>query len=462
MRAAVGLAALVALLGAAPARAQEGVCTGAPFASGVEMKEGPLMRFGITPSGAAGQVGLPARAEPDRIDAMLAKLDLLKPPGGPFVAHVYSSWESAGAAEDARVKRLADAYSVNGFEVEVVLRFKPPAGHEDDVAGYLGWVRHMVALLGPNPRLVALQIANEVNFTLSPDSSDGAYPAAREALVQGVIAARREADRLGHRHVEVGFNWLYRMDTASERSFWEYLRDRGGPEFVAALGWVGLDAYPGTFFPPAVPPGGERDWVVNALDLLRRCYLPTARIPFETPIHVQENGFPTGPGRSYERQVQALRTMVRAFHDYRGTFNVSDYRWFNLRDADTESAGFQQQYGLVKDDYDVKPAFEAYRTLVRELSRATEPVAREERRPRLRYRCGKRLLLLDLRAAGDAVAVAFFRGRRRLAVDTAPPFRRRISRDRVRRGTRVRAEIEYPGSQVVTVHGPRVRRCAGR
>ena len=41
--------------------------------------------------------------------------------------------------------------------------------------------------------MVGLQVTNEVNFTISPDSSDGAYAGARDALIQGVIAAKDEA-----------------------------------------------------------------------------------------------------------------------------------------------------------------------------------------------------------------------------------------------------------------------------
>ena len=50
--------------------------------------------------------------------------------------------------------------------------------------------------------------------------------------------------------------------------------------------------------------------------------------------------------------------MVRAVHDFRGNYWVSDYRWFDLRDGDTSNPNFQQQYGLMRDDYTPKPAFD--------------------------------------------------------------------------------------------------------
>jgi hypothetical protein len=83
---------------------------------------------------------------------------------------------------------------------------------------------------------------------------------------------------------------------------------------------------------------------------------------------VEENGWPTlPPARGYAEQAQRLRRMVRAVHDYRGTFGVSDYRWFNLRDADSAAPTLFQHFGLLESDYDEKPAFSAYRALVREL-----------------------------------------------------------------------------------------------
>jgi len=59
--------------------------------------------------------------------------------------------------------------------------------------------------------------------------------------------------------------------------------------------------------------------------------------------------------------------MIRAVDDFRGNYNVTDYRWFDLRDGDSANPSFQQQYGLMRDDYTPKPAFEAYRGLIAEL-----------------------------------------------------------------------------------------------
>ena len=381
---AMALATLFAVPAAAPADGAS-ECNGEFPSDGVPMRDGPRLRFGVTPSGAAGQIGsLPSQFASDRPRRILDALDSLSPRGAPFVAHVYTSWEDAGRRERRRLAAIVDRYSRHGYLVELVLRYKPSPADEGDVRGYARYVRAMVERFGRDPRVVAFQVTNEVNVTFSPDSSDGAFERARDALVRGVIAADAAARRRGYDQVEVGFNWFYRTDPENEQAFWDHLRDHGGRRFRRALDWIGLDAYPGTFFPPTVPPegvpGDARDAIVNALSTLR-CMSSIARIRASVPIHVQENGYPTGPGRSEDQQASMLRQMVTAFHDFRGTYNVTDYRWFNLRDADTSSPNFQQHYGLLEDDYSPKPAFGEYRRLIERFSaRRRAPVERAFRR----------------------------------------------------------------------------------
>jgi hypothetical protein len=126
--------------------------------------------------------------------------------------------------------------------------------------------------------------------------------------------------------------------------------------------WVGADVYPGTFFPPAQT--SYQSAVINALDALRTCYMPIPALPESVPIHITESGYPTGPGRSYDEQARALREMVEAYRDFSGVYNVTDYRWFLLRDGNSDAPDFQQQYGLLRDDYSEKPAFGVYRELI--------------------------------------------------------------------------------------------------
>jgi hypothetical protein len=67
-------------------------------------------------------------------------------------------------------------------------------------------------------------------------------------------------------------------------------------------------------------------------------------------------------------QATALRAAVTAVDSLRATYNVTAYRWFDLRDADSAGQSFESHYGLLNDDYTPKPAFAAYRRLVAELS----------------------------------------------------------------------------------------------
>lgn len=370
--------ALGAALGASPASAAGGPqCEGDLPAPGAKLptSSGPGLRFGIYPGGTAGQIGPPAPAKPDRQDRIDGALATLRPHGGPFVVRLYLGDVLASAASRRATldKALASIkhYSALGYELEFAVRYRPAAGVAD-VSGFARAVREVVDRLGPNKQVVDLQVGNEVNFTAAPDSSDGSYPGARDALVAGVEAAKDEARVRHFDGLEIGMNWFYRTAPSSEDDFWTYLRTHGGPRFAADLDYVALDAYPGTFFPPSTfpPPGNS---LVNAFSVLRRCYLPESGISDKTPLQVHENGYPTGPGRTPETQRDVLEEMVRTVKAYRRKYRITDYRWFDLRDGDSGSPNFGQQYGLMRDDYSPKPAFGAYRDLVHSLSRLSPP-----------------------------------------------------------------------------------------
>ena len=352
-----------------PAGASALPCTAGVTARQVEAKPGPALRFGIGPLVQAGQIGgAPAVAVPERPARTHAALARLRPPGGPFVLRLNRFFWSDGEAAFRRYLGLARRFARRGYLIELQVRYHPSPSQEGDLRAWRDHVREVVRRFGRIRAVIALQIANEVNISFSPDSSDGAYERAPQALVTGVIAAKREVRRLGLHRLKIGFNWFWRLDPATERRFWGALRD-GGRTFSRAVDWIGLDAYPGTIFPPVVPLGDERDAMVSAMRSMR-CYARSAGISRSTPMKVEENGWPTLlPARGYEEQANRLRRMVWAVHDYRGTFGVSDYRWFNLRDADSAAPGLFQHFGLLESDYGAKPAFGVYRELVRRFSR---------------------------------------------------------------------------------------------
>jgi hypothetical protein len=362
---------------------------------------------------------VPAVPKPEDRAKTFAALGRLRPAGGPFTVHIYRSYlsDSNDAKEDAEHRRLVALYTGRGYGVEIVIRYR----RDNDPAGFAKFVRGVVDRFGDNPLVRGFQVTNEVNFAASGDSSDGVYAGARDALIQGVIAAKEEARLRGYSQLRNGFNWFYRTDPGNEDSFWNYLGDHGGKRFVDAVDWVGLDVYPGTFFPPATPPASAGDFVINALSQLRQCFLHAANIPKTVPIHIEENGYPTGPGRSYADQRAALESMVGAPNTYRANYNVTNYFWFDLRDADSSSPNFQQQYGLMRDDYTEKPAFGAYRGLISKLSLRAEPSLV------LRVRCYRRGVFAQLRGAGAVRASHVkFEARGRRADDGHHPFGRHM------------------------------------
>jgi hypothetical protein len=373
--AALGLLVAICLAAAvhgSPAVADDGPCFGDTTAAGVVAEPGPRLRFGINPAGTAGALGPPVEPVPDSPGKTREALRTLDPgAGAPFYIRLNRFFWSLGPPGIRHFMKLTDRYTRRGYLVELQLRYHPRPDQEGDVDAWVRFVRRVVRKFGANENVRALQVTNEVNFfPIAPDASDSYYAGAREALVRGVIAAKRKAQRLGYDQLKIGFNWAYRTDPDRERSFWTEIGALGGQRLAHALDWVGLDAYPGTVFPPVEAPGGYRDGIVSALSSLRDCYLPIAAIPASVPIHVEENGYPTlEPARSYAQQAAAMDEMVGAVDEFRGTYNVTDYRWFDLRDHRTSSPNFQQQYGLLRDDYTPKPAFALYRELIGALTR---------------------------------------------------------------------------------------------
>jgi hypothetical protein len=328
----------------------------------------PSLVFGIYPGGAAGTVGPSGPIRPENPTARLAALQRLRTPGRPFVLHLYVSYTGPGSASAAaQLGSQIASYEANGFQVELALCYRPADQNASvDVAGFAAFARQAVADLGSNPSFVGLQVTNEANVHGAPNASDGYYPGASDALIKGVESAKTAARSLGS-NVQVGFNWAYQTGSA-EKSFWSYLGKRGGSAFLGSLDWVGIDAYPGTWGPPLATgldlASAVRKSMNDALNVLRNGYMPLAHVGAGVPIHFSENGYPTGPGRSFDAQKTVLEAAVQAASDFRGTYNVSDYRWFDLRDNNSASTSFEDQYGLMTDQYAAKPAFDAYRTLI--------------------------------------------------------------------------------------------------
>ena len=252
------LAVALGLLGAvaAPAAAQDCVSADPPAVSAPER---PL-RLGIFPL-AAGSAGA-AQAEPAPEDPAKAldALRRLRPPGRELIVRLNRMFWADGDAGLARFAGLVDGYAREGFRTELQVRYHPPDGHEGDIAGWLEYVRARRAHVRAAARGGrARRSPTRPTCPVSPNTSDGSYTGVRDALVQGVVAARAEADRLGRNDLSLGFTYAYRNTPAGRRRVLARARRKGDAGLPRPrVDHVGLQIYPGLFWPPATHRPGRR------------------------------------------------------------------------------------------------------------------------------------------------------------------------------------------------------------
>ncbi len=214
--------------------------------------------------------------------------------------------------------------------------------------------------------LSSLQITNEPNLSFM----DGPKPYVLDALAHGVIAAKEEIRRHGLA-IDVGFGSVPQSLVALPH-FWENAAAKGGPALVDAVDFVGHNFYVDVFESP-VEPAEIPARVEAVLRDLRSRDLVSAGIPPSVPIRVAENGWPTGTNpftdaaRTYERQAEVIDVVVHAVHRLWAELNISHYMLFDLRDADSANADMFHQFGIMRDDYSAKPAYNTFKGLVREL-----------------------------------------------------------------------------------------------
>jgi hypothetical protein len=368
--AATGCVALAVLALAGPissARAQVGgehcLTTDPPRVTGAAK---PLT-FGITPQ-LAGSVGT-AQQEAVPLDARRTRraLKRLRPKGRELVLHLNRLFWADRRRGIRRFARRVNRYARAGFRSEIQVRYHPDARQEGDIRRWARYVRRVVRRLGAHPSVVGFTITNEANLPISPNTSDGAYEGVIPALVRGIVAADRELRRIGRPRLPLGFSVMWRWLPDQDAAFWERIGAEATPAFRRALDYVGLQIYPGLVWPPTTLPGRSAGHeVVEALTLVRRCFMPKAALGRRYELWVSENGYSTSPiGGSERQQLEKLRSTVRWTKRYSGTLNVSDYRYFNLRDNRSSGTDLFDQVGLLRDDYLPKPAFAEYRRLIR-------------------------------------------------------------------------------------------------
>ena len=337
------------------------------------------LRFGVSPLAAGSAGATQTQPKPEDPQAAMRELERLRPGRMQLMLRLNRMFMSDGEAGVRRYATLVDGYARAGFDSELQVRYHPTEGEAGDMAAWKRYVETAVDILGKRPTVKALTITNEVNFPISPNTSDGSYPGGLQAIVVGIAAARHALDRIGRPDVELGFSFAWRWLPSSDAEFWRQLGALSTPQFRRALDYVGLQIYPGLVFPPASLAAAAGDDTVEALTLLRDCYMPQAGFGRKVALWVTENGYATNLGKTEPDQDVALSSTLDAIHRYSGTLGVTDYRWFNLRDNDSAGTDLFAAVGLLRDDYAEKAAFGTYRSYIERIG-AKRP--KPKRRPK--------------------------------------------------------------------------------
>lgn len=144
-------------------------------------------------------------------------------------------------------------------------------------------------------------------------------------------------------------------------SFIPEIAELGGPDFAAALDYIGLDFFPDVF--RQIAPAELADAVTGLLRHHREAVLTPAGFA-HLPLHITEHGWPTGADRPEHRQAEVVDTVVRTVAASADALHLSGYTHFALRDADSAEPGLFHRFGLTTDDYAPKPAFDTFARLI--------------------------------------------------------------------------------------------------
>lgn len=323
------------------------------------MKDGTpgALTFGIYPGSAVGDTGPAGPPDrPDKISQALAQLQ--GSAGRPFTVRAYDAYADQGDTAHATVRQTPagyDRYLGHGRTLDLVAQYHSRSGAID---GYCTFIEELID--GHGERMATLQIGEEPNITGNP-LLDGAYPRITEALIAGVRAAKDKARRSGHPGLKVGCNSSPLVGPDS--TFFAGLTRAGGDQFIADLDYIGLDFFPDVFRP--VAPDRLAAVVQGLLQAHRRENLAPAGLG-HLPLVITEHGWPTGPGRTPQRQAEVLRTVTDVISRNAEALDLTGYIHHTLRDARSTGSGLFCQFGLMTDDYTPKPAFHVYRDLIDE------------------------------------------------------------------------------------------------
>lgn len=321
------------------------------------------LRFGLYPWGAVGCVEQCAPSVPENADKSMAMVKQLKGSRS-LVVHLYGDYNGVSDASADRLLSEASWWSSNGLKISAVLRYRPADAGK--AAGYPAWIRTQTRRLAALTGTTSVQIANEPNNP-APDAGDGSYPGVVNAIAAGVPAARAEVVAAGRPDILIGFNWAAGESPTTTEPMWAGLKQAGGSAFTQAVGFVGVNVYPGTWTAPittgTLTAAHIESTMRSTLDAARNKHMVAAGVS-GAGLVITETGYPTTAARTASMQDLVLRTVVGVAEATKSIFGVTGVYWFSLRDGNTASGQLENGYGLLRDDYTPKPAFSTLQGLV--------------------------------------------------------------------------------------------------
>ncbi|MEE2058836.1 hypothetical protein [Rhodococcus artemisiae] len=308
------------------------------------------MIFGIWPGVVAADLVdfHPPECPPEDSVASLTAIRELQGDAPAFYVRCYRHF-GAGAQRSpgaTRTPEQPEVYAGDGRLIDLVACYQSAVPDPDGFGEFVREAVRDVAAWGGGK----VQIGEELNM---PSPQDGGSPGWFDAVAVGIAAALDERERLGV-GVEIGVN----SAGMAAPAFWGQMARSIGPDLLGSLDYIGLDAFPDVFHP--VPHDRLAGAVTFLLDRFRSV-TSEVRVPASTPIHITETGWPTGTDRDEATQREVLETVAAAVLD--ADVGVTAYEFFGLRDGRTD-AGWTGRFGLLRDDYTPKPAFDAIRGLI--------------------------------------------------------------------------------------------------
>jgi hypothetical protein len=326
-----------------------------PAVPAVAAEAAPPLTFGIYPGGYAG--GGSTDGKPDDPAKISAALATLQPGRAPFLLRDYIGCDSAFPDDEMR-------YLTPGRRLDLVISYTGQS-----MADWLACLGTEVRRYGPITDTISVTLEQNIY----PD------PAGRDALVQGVVAAKQAATAAGLHRLQIGFDEVAASFPDPSGSgqwgdpflpFWQDLAKRGGPDLARSIDFVGVDLYGNSGLPGIPDLPSVTDFVHHTLHAVRTQEMPIVGLGRDVPIRVSENGWSTHTAdRTPAAQAQALTSEILAVNADRAAEHVVSYEMFDLRDDVTGSPSAFDNFGLMTDDYTPKPMFWVYSGLIATLGR---------------------------------------------------------------------------------------------